>query len=75
MVASLLKIVVACAHVDSVNIFGLIEEILSKPRNNPINYFDRYTDIEAWLRDQWAGLFRELLSRMSNQQQLSSLNA
>ena len=66
---------VVYAHVDSVNIFGLIEEILSKPRNNPINYFDRYTDIEAWLRDQWAGLFRELLSRMSNQQQLSSLNA
>ena len=49
------------AHMDSVSIFQLIEEILSQPRNNPINYFDRYTDIEAWLRDQWSGLFRELL--------------
>jgi hypothetical protein len=62
-------------YVDSVNIFNLVEEILCQPRNNPINYFDRYTDIETWLRDQWAGLFREILSRMSSQQQLSSLTA
>ena len=66
---------VTYAHVDSVSIFQLIEEILSQPRNNPINYFDRYTDIEAWLRDQWSGLFRELLSSTSNQQQLASLSA
>lgn len=65
---------VTYAHVDSVSIFQLIEEILSQPRNNPINYFDRYTDIEAWLREQWSGLFRELLSRTSSQQQLSSLS-
>jgi hypothetical protein len=63
------------AHVDSVNIFHLIEEILSQPRNNPICQFDRYSDIENWLREQWAGLFRELLKRMSGQQQLASLTA
>ena len=62
------------AHVDSINIFHLIEEILTQPRNNPIQQFDRYDEIEAWLRDQWAGLFRELLSRMSSQKQLSSLS-
>jgi hypothetical protein len=63
------------AHVDSVNIFRLIEEILSKPMNNPAHHFDKYSDIEDWLREQWAGLFKELLSRMSGQQQLSSLTA
>jgi hypothetical protein len=67
--------VIRYAHVDSINIFRLIEEILSKPRNNPVHYFDKYSDIEDWLREQWAGLFKELLSRMSGQQELSSLTA
>lgn len=63
------------AHVDSVNIFHLIEEILAQRLNNPFQLFDRYSDIEAWLREQWAGLFRELLSRMTSQQQIASLAA
>lgn len=62
------------AHVDSANIFHLVEQILSQPRNNPIFQFDRYSEIEGWLKEQWAGLFRELLSRTSSQQQLSSLS-
>lgn len=61
------------AHVDSVNVFHLIEDILGKPRNNPINTFERFSDIESWLREQWAGLFRELLSRQSQQQQFMTL--
>ncbi len=61
------------AHADSVNIFHLIEDILSQPRNNPFQQFDRYSDIEAWLREQWAGLFRELISRLSSQKQIASL--
>jgi hypothetical protein len=61
------------AYVDSVNIFRLIEEIRSKPKNNPIHTFERFSDIQSWLREQWAGLFRELLQRMSGQQQLASL--
>ena len=65
---------ISYAHVDSVNIFQLIEEILSRPRNNPIHHFDRYSEIEEWLREQWAGLFKELLSRKSSQQQISSLS-
>jgi hypothetical protein len=63
------------AHVDSVNVFRFIEEILSKPRNNPTHTFERFSDIEAWLREQWAGFFRELLQRQSQQQQLSALGA
>jgi len=62
------------AHVDSINIFYLLEEILGKSRNNPVFQFDRHTEIEEWLREQWAGLFRELINRRSEQKQLSSLS-
>ena len=54
------------AHVDSVNIFHLIESIRDKQRNNPVKLFAKYSDIEGWLREQWAGTFRELIQRMSN---------
>ncbi|MEM7428058.1 MAG: DUF4062 domain-containing protein [Pseudomonadota bacterium] len=63
------------AHVDSVNIFELIEEILLKPKNNPIKRFEKFSDIEEWLRDQWAGLFKDFLGRVSDQQQISTLSA
>ena len=65
---------VVYAHVDSVNIFHLIEDILSQPKNNPVHPFERYAEVEEWLREQWAGLFKELLTRMSSQQQISSLS-
>lgn len=61
------------AHVDSVNVFALIEEVLKGRCNNPFQQFDRCADIQVWLREQWAGLFRELLSRVYGQQQISSL--
>src|SRR5205823_4656762 len=64
---------VSYAHVDSANIFSLIEEILSKPRNNPTHTFERFADIEQWLREQWAGLFRDLLARRTHEQQLTAL--
>lgn len=62
-------------HVESVNVFVLIEDILAKPRNNPIHAFEKFEEIEHWLREQWAGLFRELLRRQSQQQQLTGLSA
>lgn len=64
---------ISYAHVESVNVFHLIEEILLKPRNNPIQTFEKFEEIETWLREQWAGLFRELLRRQSQQQQLAGL--
>ena len=63
------------AHVDSINIFRLIEEILSKPRNNPVHTFERFAEIEEWLKEQWAGLFRELLQRMTGQKQIATLSS
>ena len=61
------------AHVDSVNIFHFIEDILSKPRNNPIKTFEKFDEIENWLKEQWAGLFRELLNRKMQQNQIKTL--
>jgi hypothetical protein len=61
------------AHVDSVNIFHLIEEILTQRRNNALSTFSRYAEIEDWLREQWAGFFRELLKRTTHSQEIASL--
>lgn len=65
---------VVYAHVDSVNIFKFIEKILLLPKNNPIHTFERFIDIEFWLKEQWAGLFRELLKRMAEQKQFAQLS-
>ena len=62
------------SHVDSPNIFRFIDYVLNKPRNNPVSNFDRFSQIEAWLREQWSGLFRELLRNRSQQRQLSTLS-
>ena len=62
------------AHVDSVNIFHFIEDILAQPKNNPVHQFDRYNDIEVWLKEQWAGLFRELINQRSKHVQINSLS-
>jgi Domain of unknown function (DUF4062) len=58
-------------HVDSPNIFPFIENILSQP--NPVHQFDGFNDIEIWLKEQWAGLFRDLLKNRSEQIQIASL--
>lgn len=62
------------AHVESVSVFRFIDEILAKRRNNPVFQFDHHSDMEEWLRDQWAGLFREFIHRRAEQKQLASLS-
>lgn len=49
------------AHVDSVNIFHLLDEILTQKRNNYVREFDKFEDIVIWLKEQWAGIFADLL--------------
>jgi hypothetical protein len=61
------------AHVDSANVFHFLDHILARPRNNPVFQFERHTDIVAWLREQWAGLFRDFIARRSERKQLASL--
>jgi hypothetical protein len=63
------------AHVDSLQVLGLIDDVVVKRRNNPVFQFEHASDIEGWLRDQWSGHFRELLSRTSSVRQMASLAA
>ena len=62
------------AHVESANVFHLLEEVLGRSRNNPVHQFERNSEIEEWLREQWAGLFQEFINRRSEQKQLASLS-
>lgn len=61
------------AHVDSVNIFKLLDSIYSLKKNNLVKEFERFEDVSNWLRDQWAGLFADFLTRQSGEATLNSL--
>lgn len=63
------------AHVDNVNIFKLIDEIHSKPNNNPIYSFEKYNEIEDWLKEQWAGLFKDFLVKRGSAKKFESLQS
>lgn len=62
------------AHVDSINVFVFIEAILARPRNNPFHTFEKFAEIEVWLKEQWSGLFRELLQHSMEDKKLAALN-
>lgn len=49
------------AQVDSVEVFDFIEDIELGGNHMPIQPFDGAAELISWLRNQWAGLFRELL--------------
>jgi hypothetical protein len=63
------------AHVDSINIFHLIERILNLRKNNPVKEFENHNDIESWLKNQWAGLFQELIKKRKDQAEISELSS
>ena len=54
------------AFVDNVKIYELIEDIYSQRRNNYLKDFSQLEDITGWLRDQWSGLFSDLLKQKSS---------
>ncbi len=60
------------AHVDSHNVYEMIDYIFSQDKINPIQQFEKYSDIETWLREQWSGLFKDMLIRRKDQKQLTS---
>jgi len=62
------------AHVDSVNIFRLLDNIFAQRRNNLVRDFENFEDISVWLKDQWAGLFANFLSKKSTESNLKSLS-
>jgi hypothetical protein len=61
------------AHVDSVNIFKLIDDIYLQARNNLTREFENIEDVTNWLRDQWAGMFAMHISKRSTDSQLKNL--
>ena len=63
------------AHVDSVNIFRLLDDILSQKRNNYVKEFDKFEDITSWLREQWAGIFADMLARKRDDVTLKDMSA
>lgn len=63
------------AHVDSVNIFLLLDDILAQKRNNYVKEFDKYEDIVDWLKDQWAGIFADLLTKKKDSKILHDMSA
>ena len=62
------------AQVESPNVFHFLESILALKQNNPVQPFERYSEIEEWLREQWAGRFQALLSQQSERKELASLS-
>lgn len=61
------------AHVDSVNIFRLLDEILNQSHNNYIKDFEKFEDISSWLREQWAGIYSDLLLGRRDQAVIKSM--
>jgi len=49
------------AHVDSINIFKLIESIYNEKHGAFIKEFDVTENITDWLKNQWAGIFAHYL--------------
>lgn len=63
------------AHVDSTNIFNLLDDVYAQRKNNPVKEFEKSADITSYLRDQWAGLFSDFLSRRTTDAALRDLSA
>lgn len=60
-------------HVDSVNVFNLLDDILIQRRNNYLKEFEHFEDISIWLRDQWAGLFADQMARRGREVAIQDL--
>lgn len=58
------------AHVDNPAVFKFLQRVESETHNNLIWAFDTLEQISVWLRDQWAGLFGDLLREKVGAQSL-----
>jgi hypothetical protein len=64
-------------YVDNINIYKFIEEVKSRSRNNNIKAFETADDIKSYLREQFAGLFKQSLidaSRYKEQKIIGGIN-
>lgn len=63
------------AHVDSINVFRLIDDIYSQTVGNYVKGFEKFEDISNWLRDQWSGMFAEFLKKNKDRDEIQSISA
>ena len=61
------------AHVDDVRIYEMLDDILGQSRNNFVKEFATLEDITEWLRDQWAGIFVDMMRKRNTSAQIRSL--
>lgn len=52
------------AYSDNIGVYEFIEEAENSFKNNNICSFEKFDDIESWLREQWAGLFHKYLTEL-----------
>lgn len=58
-------------YVNDVRIYNFIDEIISLPNNNNIKDFETSADIVTYLREQFAGLFHQFISRQDRERELN----
>lgn len=63
------------AHVDSINVFRLIDDIYNQSVGNFIRGFEKFEDISNWLRDQWSGMFADFLKKNKDRIEIESISA
>jgi hypothetical protein len=63
------------SHVDNINIFKLLDEILSQKLGNYIKDFEKFEDIESWLTEQWAGLFTNYLIYKNTESKIKTIES
>ncbi len=57
--------------VDSTKIFDFIEEVRTNSVNNALNPFSDFSDIETYLRQQWAGMMYSFLTRQNEEKRVA----
>ncbi len=62
------------ASIDNNKIFEYIEEVRALTHNNTIHPFEGIEDICNFLKEQWAGLFKNFLQNQANQRYMTTLD-
>jgi len=60
--------------VEDKKIYKFIEEIHALPKNNIVHPFETALDITFFLREQWAGLFRDLLHQQTKKVEYDNIS-
>jgi len=62
---------IAFPHADSIKIFEFIDDVQSRTSNNSLVPFRTASDVEVYLRAQWAGMMHAFLTTEAQQEEMS----